>query len=78
VQVPYSQGIANRTGPNSCSGRSNRSVEALTEGEQVGYRAAKDQVQSAEAKGEAEGNIMPGDSARLAWALRSRRPHTFP
>jgi len=76
VEVPYGEGLANRTGPESCVGRREASGEALT-GVRVGRPLSREsvyEVQGADAVQAAEGNTAEGASASAWPTLRGRRP----
>jgi len=76
VGVPYGEGVAIHTGPESCVGRREASGEALT-GVRVGRPLSREsvyEVQGADAVQAAEGNTVEGASASARPTLRGRRP----
>jgi len=76
MKEPYGEGVASRTGPESCVAVREDGGEALT-GERMGRvlsRESHGQLRGADAVEAAEGNTGCVVSARHAWTLRGQRP----
>lgn len=75
MKDPYGEGIAGRTGPESCAGNRKGVGEALTGGGmgRVSSRETSD-IRGADAVGRAEGHTGCAASARCNRTLRGLRP----
>jgi hypothetical protein len=77
MEEPYGEGLASRTGPESCADSRKAGREALT-GVHAGGVLSRVITgnQGADVVGMAEGNTGEGDTASTLWTLRGRRPPT--
>jgi hypothetical protein len=75
MKEPYGEGLASRTGPESCVDSCKTGHEALA-GAHAGGVLSRVMLgtQGAHAVGVAEGNTGEGDTASTLWTLRGRRP----
>ena len=75
MRVPYGEGLATHTGPESCAGPREGVGEALT-GERVGRPLSREStiVSGADVVDRAEGNTSRRASASACPARRGRRP----
>jgi hypothetical protein len=75
MKEPYGEGLASRTGPESCADSRKTGREALT-GAHAGGVLSREMLgtQGANAVGVAEGNTGGRDTASTLWTLRGRRP----
>ena len=75
MKVPYGEGVANHTGPESCVDTRKGIGEALTGGVRAGLLShERSKLQGAHAVPKAEGNTGCIDTARCSWTLRGQRP----
>jgi len=75
MEVPYAEGVASHSSPESCAGMGNHVCEALT-GEGAGQVLSREILYSRAPtlSSGAEGNTVGNDIASCRWALRGHRP----
>ena len=76
MKVPDGEGVANRTGPESCVYIRKDMGEALTGDVRAGLLSRERccKLQGADAVHKVEGNTDCNDTARCSWTLRGQRP----